>query len=383
MKTRKLFTGILSLAFLLAMFSCNDTDQPTPSDNSILPDKFKVDIPGALSDEQITGALKSSHEDALTGAEVYQYLNLFIAVGEEAAEIVQEIMFAIKLHKIESVIDLTYTSDDDGRLKYLVVDSLATYEGKEYQYMLTVTDVDSETNEDGGLAMQVFWSNDPVEGVAILKPYNIDRTNNSEAPEAMFHIEYSAKGTEEYEEYMVVEIAHIPLPFADVDPWALESMKMFVGKNGNEIDVFGNSTHPNAQFNPHDIDELGYSYSFVASGKVKEDIGVAEVGLPSNDSEASTREVILKENAIKTVLSRELTNYIAIEEGYVGYEDLIAPLLEPYLENTEAPGFFNAAGFVQAKTAPSDAYNDLTLRIEALTPFVPAQVSNLTIVFKR
>lgn len=376
---KRFFIGLLAISTLALFNACENSDTDPNEGYGILPENFKVDIPSAISHE----AFKSTTNDTLQGAEIYEHLKFFIAVGESAGTLVEEIMFAIKAYKIENVTDLTYLSDDDNRMKHLTVVSDVEFKNRTWEYKLTITDSDSESNEDGGIAMQVFWNNNPIEGIALLKPYNIDRLKDSDAREAIFSIEYSAAGNEQYDEIMQVEIAGVPLPDATTDPYGLQSMKMFVGKKGELVDVYGNSNHPNAQFNYSDAEALGFNWAFVASGHETKNIGVAEVGLPASDSEEFLREAILVENSIKNVLTREITNSILSENPELeGMEALIAVYLTPYLKNTEAPGFFDKTGFVQAQTAPNSDYTELETRIKNLTPFVPAEVSNLVVSFQ-
>jgi len=39
------------------------------------------------------------------------------------------------------------------------------FEGRQWEYQLTITDAESEENSDGGIGMQVFWNKQPVEGI--------------------------------------------------------------------------------------------------------------------------------------------------------------------------------------------------------------------------
>ena len=60
---------------------------------------------------------------------------------------------------------------------------------------------------------------------------------------------------------MVVSITNIQ----DEDEGFLDNMKMFVGKNGDLIDVYGNSNHPELTILDPDF-QGGRSYAFVARG---------------------------------------------------------------------------------------------------------------------
>ncbi|MBI9067657.1 MAG: hypothetical protein JEZ09_10225 [Salinivirgaceae bacterium] len=385
MKTKHFFLAIFA-AVLLVFTSCEE-ETPTPVEvtSGILPAKFKVDIPNSLSNSNFTNVgLKSAENDTITGGAIYQNLNYFIAIGEEAADITEAIISHIALYKIQSVLELTYTSDDDNRVKKLLVESEVEFENRTWEYMLTISDLESEGNADGGKGMQVFWNNDPVEGIALLKPYNIDRVHDADAGDAAFSIEYSSKGNEKYDEYMIVEIVDFPKDPTNADIFAVDNIKMFVGKNGNIVDVYGNSNHPNAKFNTHS-EVSGFNWAFVASGKQTEDIAVAEVGLPYSSLDSDSREMILVENSIKSVLSREMSDFIITEYAAIGItlqpEEVVA-YLAPYLTNADAPGYFNTNGFIQGGTSPSGAYSVLESNVLELTPYNPKEISELAISFK-
>lgn len=384
MKTRNLLIGLFTIILVLFLSSC---EEDSPSDQNqdfgILPERFKVDIPSSLSKtSQKTATLKSAQQengDTLNGNEIYEHLSTFIAVGEEAADLVQNIIWAIVIHKIDRVKQVVYVSDDDGRTKNLIVQQEVTFDGRPWEYMFTITDADSEGNEDGGIGMQVFWNKSPIEGIAIIKPYNLDRTNSDEVGDAMYSVEYSEKGMGSYEAYMIVEITDIPLADPNVDPFSINSLKMFVGKEGNEIDVYGNSNHPNAKIFTENV---GFNWAFVASGYEEEDIGVAEVGLPPSSLDATSRTIILEDYSIKNVMTEEMTAYIL--SLYPNADPAaIAVFIEPYLTNADAPGYFESKGFVQGGTSPGPEYDELETNIEALSPYNPKEISELTISFKR
>lgn len=380
MKNFKNFFPVLLLVIAFLMHSCEDNNLPGPEEKTgILPERFKVDIPGALSQDMKSANLKSADgtqsADTLKGNAIYSHLANFIAVGEGAADIVEAIIFTIAVYDIDEPLTLSYQSDDDNRVKNLVVEEAVEYSERTWEYTLTITDAESEMDADGGKALQIFWNKSPIEGVAILRPYHIDRVNDREALDAVFRIEYSEAGKDEYEAYMIIEIADMPMADPRLDPFALNSLKMLVGKEGDRIDIYGNSDHPNAQFF---TEKTGFSWSFVASGYDGQDIGVAEVGLPPNTLDDNDRDVLLQDYSIKNVLTEEITQWFIDNIGIrPDSEDLAA-----YLYNADAPGFFADHGFVQAGELPGDEYTELVKAIQDLTPFSPKDVNELTIDFK-
>lgn len=386
MKTRNFLIAIMTVVAVFFLTSCENTllDRKN-NDSGILPERFKVDIPSSLSNADLKSAsFKSTAMDTLNGNHIYAYLNIFIAVGEGAADMVEAIMWHIRPYNIEDVISLTYTSQDDHRVKNLDVISNAEFQGRTWEYQLTITDAESEGNPDGGIGLQIMWNKSPIEGIAIFKPYNIDRNKHNGNPGAMASIEYSEKSTATYDSYMTVELAGFPFVNSVPQDYALASMKMFVGKKDNIIDVIGNSNHPNARFNIYDADHTGFDWAFVASGQKNEDIAVAEVGLPSSIADISTRTEILEDNSIKKVLTNEMTNFVVAAYANAGITlqpSEIAAYITPYLKNADAPGYFSNHGFVQGGVAPGSNYSELESRILELVPYNPKDIHDLQIEF--
>jgi len=386
MKTRNLFS-VVSEAFAALLFTACEMDHLKPkSEYGILPERFKVDIPNALSNTNFKSTtFKGTEADTVNGNMIYGNLNTFIAVGEAAADIVVASIWAIHFYEIEDVIFLSYTSDEDKRVKNLEVIKDVEFRNRTWEYQMIITDAESEGNDDGGIGMEIFWNTDPIEGIALFKPYNLNRKDKEMGPDAIAAIEYSEKGTGDYETYMIIEIAGLPVEGIKYELFAVETLKMFVGKKGECVDVYGNSNHPNMQFNPNDDEAIGFNWAFVASGNDSKDIAVAEVGLPFSTADIDSRGEILVGNSIKKVLTRELTNYVVSEYAKFGLTlnpDEVAALLAPYLRNADAPGYFNADGFVQGGSAPGSEYEILESNIEEQVPYNPLTISNLEISFE-
>ncbi len=367
---KKLSFYLISALLTASLFftGCTKDDTPEITDGSILPQSFAVDIPNALSYE---GSKKSAAEiDTLKGNNVYQHLRFFIKIGEHGAEIVQEIIRALCLYEINQPMEVTYESDDDGRVKHLVVVEDSEYDGRTWEFQLTITDVDSEGNDDKGKALQLFWDRNPVRGIALLKPKNIDGVNDTELGDAMFKIDYS-ENDPFYDATMMVYAAGLPMPAPLEEPYAMKSMKMFAGKKGDIIDVYGNSDHPNAILISG---QPGFNWAFVAAGNEVKDLGVAEVGLPPSNLDEPGRSKLLGYYGIGEVFEREIK---AVWGGLVSQD-----MIDAYLVNTEAPGYFDSYGFVAAGTSPDSGYDELDSRLPDLSPYNPKDIGNLSLSFK-
>lgn len=356
-----LFAGVL-------LFTACETDPFQGGNNTgILPEKFSIDIPDAIS--QDVTSKKALAIDTLKGNHVYSHLRFFIRVGESAGEVVEGIIRTISVYDIDRIKMLSYESAEDGRIKNVVVVEAPEFEDQLWDYGLTLTDAESEGNEDGGKGLQIFWNVDPRAGVAILKPYNINRRDDAALEQAMFRVDYSEEGEFGYDAHMIVSIADLPSIDPLLEPFAMNAMKMFVGKKGDKVDVYGNSSHPNAKLL---TTTTGYNWAFVASAEAGRDIAAAEVGLPLSTLDATGREVLLEEYSIKNVFTNEVLTV---------WPNASQERLNAWLTNTEAPGYFDKHGFVQGGTMPGDEYSDVSARLLGLSPYNPKSIANLEILF--
>ena len=367
MKTFKMIAIVTFTAAGLFFQSCQkDELDPVQKPESILPERFKVDIPSSLS-SPVT--YKSTNIDTLQGDAIYGHLTNFIHIGEHAADLVSDIILTIALHNMSQPMELTFISDDDGRPKHLVISENATFEGALWQYKMTVTDVGTSIDLSTSIALQIFWNKNPIKGIAILNPYNINRNLDPAIASAMYRIDYSEGGEFGYSHHMIVTLAGPPMANPQFEPYSISTLKMFVGRNGDVVSIYGNSEHPNAQFFNGDT---GFDWAFTAAGKTYENIGVAEVGLPPVTLDSESRYVLLVEHSIKNVFTDQILDILP----WIDPETLNA-----YLYNTDAPGFFSQGGFVQGGTAPGPQYNSLLNIIAGLTPYNPLEINQLTIVF--
>ncbi len=363
----KLLTVFL-LSGVLFYSGCQNQGNVTPQQQSILPQNFSVDIPSSISGSN--SASLRTNVDTLNGNLIYLNLTTFIAVGKGAAKIVQDVITGISAYNINKPMTLSFQSTDDNRTKNLVVVANSEFDNAQWEFQMTVTDAQSESNADGGTAMEIFWNRNPIKGIAIIKPYNINRDNEWGADSAVVRIDYSEAGENGYDKQMTVSIAGLPLASPLEDPYSISTLKMFVGKKGDRVDVYGNSNHPNAKFFNG---TTGFDWAFVASGSDSADIATAEVGLPPSSLDATSRSVLLDDYSIKSVFTSQILSV---------WPNLSQQVLDAFLYNTGAPGFFNNKGFISAGTSPGSQYDVYVSQIAQLTPYNPKDISNLTISFK-
>ncbi|MEA3444891.1 MAG: hypothetical protein U9R19_09235 [Bacteroidota bacterium] len=369
MKKVKVFLTLIAFSLVTIFQSCEPIVDPVPDETNIVPEKFMIEIPSSLANN--TNLKSANASDTLQGNDIYQHLTSFILVGVHASVVANQIMFSIALYNLSQPLSFSFTGDDDGRTKQVVIIENSTFEGIVWDYQMTITD-DGPGNTSGmeTRAMQVFWNLNPVEGIAILNPYNCDRTIDPEMIDAMYRIEYNESGSLGYDKHMIVTIDNLPLADPLANPYSISTLKMFVGKSGDEVSVYGNSEHPNALFFNGDV---GFDWAFAASSYSSSNIAVAEVGLPSHTLNASDRYTLLEVNSIENVFTGQI---------YDVWPAIDSTSVQGFLHNTEAPGFFNQWGFVQGGTAPGPQYAGLQNTIQNLTPYNPSELNNLDVVFK-
>lgn len=358
------FSFLLALALLFGFTACDNTSE----DPSILPDQFSVDIPEAVSFED---ASNGRINEEVQGGLIYANLGLFIHIGEESAQLVEDFIRGIRRHNIDKPMEISFPSEDDQRMKFIKVVENATTNGETWDYGLTMYD-----QEDEALAFQLYWNTSPIKGIAIMDVYNIDRTNHQSWQDVMYQIEYSEAETD-YEKQMIVSISGLPVD--GTDQFAIDNLKMWAGKNGNEIKLYGNSNHPQMQI----IDENfadGRNYAFVAKTNAASKIGVAEVGLPPSNTQHN--DGLLTEYSIYNVFVAEIENQYGIDIIPGGaFEDYVVNLLK----NTEAPGYFiEGQGFVSCSDQIPDHVDFTTdfIDLSSLHPYIPADIKNLVVKFE-
>jgi len=111
----------------------------------------------------------------------------------------------------------------------------------------------------------------------------------------------------------------------------------------------------------------------VGSADEDADLSVVEVGLPPNNLDSSDRDVILGDYSIKNVFTEQI---------YAAFPNITQDMIDLYLMNTEAPGYFTDEGFVAGGTPPSGLWQHLEPRLQELTPYNPIEIANLQIDFQ-
>lgn len=175
---------VLFCVVALLMTACKKDNSTTSSKN--LPSQIVVNLPSSISSDAATS--KQALSDVIKGGEIYNSLRVYIKIGENAADVIQQIIISLRNNNVDKPMTFSIVSNDDSRTKNCVVTSNATYNSKTYELKLNMTD-GTDT------AMQIFWNTNPVEGLAILDAYQIN--HNSLKANIRYQVEFgtTAPGT--------------------------------------------------------------------------------------------------------------------------------------------------------------------------------------------
>lgn len=352
---------LLLLSFFatsLFLIGCSKDSGTNPEDQSILPPSFNIDIPDAISYEAPLAKISC---DTVEGGLVYSNIGLFIHAGEEAADIIQDIISAIKKNNINQPMEITYTSKDDSRTKTLVVKQNVEAAGETWDFEMTIKDESTE------LAFQLYWDVNPVKGIAVLYPKYYNKANADFTSGLMYKVEYSESDSH-YDKTMTVSISGFPASGI----FGINNMKMFVGKKGSVFDIYGNSNHPYMQLFDKTF-EGGRNYAFRARADQTLNIGLAELALPP--SIVQTNENLFTDYSVFKVFKEEVTKAVP---------GINPSLLDLYLANTKGPAYFvKDQGFVSAGVPPANiaGFTESFINISSLTPYVPYDIKTLKVEF--
>jgi hypothetical protein len=363
----KVMKHILIAAFSFSIFVLSSCESDEPATAKIeIPQSFTIDIPSSISTDSrgsLSGRTSGDGDGIIEGNELYQAVPFFIFIGEESARIVESIFPIAAELEARNITELNYVSDDDSREKKVVINRDVVRDGKSYAYELTSFDVAADAQ-----ALQMLWNTNPVEGIAILNPYNIDRTGDTQNANTFLRIDYT-EDDPNYEASMTVTISGLT-PANDGD---IDNLKLFAGRNGDIVDVMGNSNHPGlALFDPNFVG--GRNYAFVGRGDETNNIGIINLALPPS---SVTTDDVLVDYSVYQVLSDE------IDRAVNG--SLTQAQIDDILIEAQSPAYFNdLQGFITSGvdnkpvlTAFSEAFVD----ISALRPFTPSDIRTQSVIF--
>jgi len=359
MKTINIIGVIVTLSALV--FSGCSKDESGDS----LPDNITIGISDAIS-FPVSGSGKSANLgiDPLTGEEIYMHLRNIIYLGELSADLVQDMMISLKKHNIKYATTFSYESIYDGKNKNVVVKENVSVNDTTWNFCLTVSD------EELGTAFQLFWNTSPLEVIAILQPkaFDFSVTRN---PNAMIKIEYS-ENDPYYDKIMIVSVIKID----STSRQYMSNIKFFAGKNGDNISLYGNSTHPYMAL-LNENHNNGRCFCFQARNDILYDIAIARIALPTILQTDMTN--IWDDFSVDKVLSDEIDIvYPNVDQS------TLTNIKDIFLANAIGPAYFSGEqGFVSnASNVPDDeGFTQDFMNMTGLTPWVPFEISQMTITF--
>ena len=361
---------LLALGFsLIHLFNSCKKDDIEPN-NHFLPENFSVYVP-KLS---VFSPLYKDVPTVLQGIHIDYSAADCISLSGHVAKMIDTTIAQIRKYNPNPKSNFTYLSEDDNRAKNVMIYENVEFEGRIWQYQLNISDADSEENADDGLGFQLFWNQSPLEGIAILRPSNLNMGKLDEFSRATFRVDYS-EASNNYEKEMTVYIKGFEFRSFDYR-YIMESLKMTIGRKENITVAYGNANFPDAKvFN----NETGYNIAIVAAGtnspisvssNSRQIIGTAEIGLPSNYLNSTDRKVILEDYSMKNVFANQLMQ-TEMDPGGV----------ELCLMGTSVPCYYDGIPSL-ATISPGPEYNECETALKSLVPFNPSDVTNLQINFK-
>ena len=350
--------SLLMIATIFFFACLEEKDQLDDLQSADLPEKFTVDIPSTLSNPNglSAGRLLESNEE-VSGSEIYAGLRGFIYVGENAAVALEEIIKVAVAVKISGVSEFTIESEDDGKSKTFTFNNDVTYESSTYANEMVITD------ESGEMALQVVWNTNPVSGTAVLNPYYLDRREDAELIDTFYRLDYRESSDGETQE-MTVTVDGIPLDEG------LNKLKMTVVKNGDIVEVFGNSNHPNLTLVNESL-TTDRNYAFVARADETNEIAVAEVALPPSSVETND---VMDDYSLFAVFEAEINSAGITDQNQI----------DAHLANALPPAYFdNKTGFLGAgESVPdNDGFTSEFIDLSEMSPFAPKDIADLSVSF--
>ncbi|NOY37036.1 MAG: hypothetical protein GXO83_05620 [Chlorobi bacterium] len=350
---------ILFIVILGAPFLFQDCQKK--KGENVVPDNLKIGVSDAISFPDLDK--KKSLElipDTLSGRELYQTLRTLVYISDFSSDMIQGAIEFVHNQDITGPVSFSYTSPDDGQVKYLEVKQDFIYDKQQWQFGLTIND------ETEGKGLLVVWNLYPLKVIAILHPMAYNTKSVSER-KALIKVEYN-EDSQNFDRTMIVSASGLDSLNADY----ISRLKVFFGQKGDIVYLYGNYNMPFSYiFDPSEV--RGRSWSFKAKNNVKLDIAVARVAMPHiNLGDIST---LWTDYALDKVMVEEMTNV---------YPLLDTATINAYVQNAIGKAYFvGKQGFVSNDTnIPAvEGFTNEFLDLSNMNPWPPAEIENMTIDF--
>jgi len=358
---------IAFVSFALIMNGCGKDETEEPAPQVVNPTgNALVDIPKCISNPDSFGyasmmALRRACDsDSVTGAEIYENVRVYIGVADFCAQLVGQMMTDL------ATIDVNFSGtfeDHEGNVFHVKFE-IGNHSAHDttFGYHLDMWD-----GYGGKLIEFDFLRNPDTRGVLVFRPLMINpETDTTDLRECYVRISFDVT-TAEYDKWMEVSIAGFP---AGDD---LDNLKMEVYLIGDKLYLRGNSNHPLVSLTKHSAETpVGRNYIFRAMADTTLNLGICEVGIPTND--VTTIDSIFELYAVTVVFDSLI---------HLCYPTAPDSLIDAWLETFAAPGFFTEAGFLAPgpDVPTSPAGFDALLGYAELDVYTPVDIRDLLIAF--
>jgi hypothetical protein len=356
---------LVLLTLILNIFSsCNDNDNDNNESGGFYLQyaPFRIVIPEYMrySDEYFNNYNHETDGDKIV-RDLIRYIgiaNLFAYYAEREAYV---------LYQFEEGIDTSFINSDTILTEYK---KNMMFENNLYEYFVSCSRLGEQSNEPNGVFHQHYYNMDPSEGTIIhysINRYYDDYQDYDSIQLIKVRLDYNHANTSFYDKEMKVSVENLTVSHQ----FPMDKFMVFAGLKDYYLDLYGNFNLPNSKFM---TDEIGFNWSFVASGDLYNKIGVFEIGLPTCSFNSSSRTEILNDHSAYMVLARQLFQLMPnINNNYNAVLHYIKHIVPPY--------YVNRDGFVNSDTLPSSDYSTIKERLSTLVPFNPSTIENLEVTF--
>ncbi|BDD11374.1 hypothetical protein FUAX_38060 [Fulvitalea axinellae] len=362
MKTRNLLS-LLLLFFGFTACQDNGADDAVKDLEKGIPKKVMMDLPRTvshtakmeeLSRRTFRGASVSNPFEKVNGRIMSQHLREIIGEGDRAGNITKELLAMMSNYKKNGKDSFEYKGKYDNRTKRGVLKKKVSFEGKTWDYELTVTDGGTDK-----LAVRMLWNGNPTKkALVLIKPFNLDQKAYKSVPKALYRIDYDTKKTAVADETMTVSLTGWIASYR----LSTDKLKFTVTRKGDIFEFFGNSNSPNMWIVKQA--NKGKNYAFAIRCNAKTKIAVAKLGLaPQNLDE---NKDLLSAYSLYNVYKKELD-----AKKY--------PQVEKYLAGMKGASYYKGYTFHSSGDKRPEGFSAQFVDISKLTPFKPKTISDLKI----
>jgi hypothetical protein len=349
-------TSIMMLAGVLCM-AC----QKKGGGDIVLQD-VKVNLSDAISVPDFDKKDFNIYDTIPNGADLYQHLRTLVYVAEYSADLVNTALRTLHMYEISGPTTFTYISDDDNRIKSVIVREKIPFENETWDYELAVSD------ETEGKAFVIYWNRNPRRAIAFMFrkafDFNVIFMRNT-----LIRLDYSESDAV-FDRTMMVRLVGLD----STSVHYMSKLKMFAGQAGDVVRFYGNTIHPSAYI----VDAShtgGRAWCFKGRNDVVQDIAVALCALPVISLSNNEMPILWTDYTMEKVLEAEITD---------AYVDIAPATLETYVKEARGAAYFiGRQGFVGNDTNIPDhpGFTSAFIDLSGFDPWAPYDIYTMNINF--